>query len=101
MLEFAFFLPIPAEAAQDRVPVRVVPGALLRVGENFIGGRDFREEGGCRFDIAVVAVGVEFKGFAAIGFFYSRKEVLERVGRGKERGKYSSSVAKRSTPRTS
>ncbi len=57
----------------------------MRVRENFVGGRDFREEGGCGFDIAIVAVGVEFEGFAAIGFFYSRKEVLERVRRGKER----------------
>jgi len=58
-------------AAQDAGFVRVVPGAFLGVGEDFVGGLDFGEEGGGALDVAIVAVGVEFEGFAAVGFFDS------------------------------
>jgi hypothetical protein len=51
--------------------VCIVPGALLGVGEDFVGRLDFGEEGGCAFDVAVVAVGVEFEGFLAVGFLDS------------------------------
>jgi hypothetical protein len=51
--------------------VGVIPGALLRVREDFVGGLDFGEEGGGAFDVAIVAVGVEFEGFSAVGFFDS------------------------------
>lgn len=40
----------------------------MGVGENFVGGLDFGEEGGCTFDVAIVAVRVEFERFAAVGF---------------------------------
>jgi hypothetical protein len=46
----------------------IVPGALLGVGEDFVGGLDFGEEGGCAFDVAVVAVGVELERFPAVCF---------------------------------
>jgi len=49
----------------------VVPGAFLWIGEDFVGGEDLGEEGGGSFCVAVVAVGVEEEGFAAVGFFNS------------------------------
>jgi hypothetical protein len=58
-------------AAEDGIAVTVIPGTLLGVGQNFIGGLDFGEELGCSLDVVVVSVGVEFEGFAAVGFFNS------------------------------
>lgn len=46
----------------------IVPGALLRIGEDFVGGLDFGEEGGGAVGIAIVAVGMELEGFSAVGF---------------------------------
>lgn len=43
------------------------------VGEDFVGGEDLREERGRGFGVAEVAVGVQEEGFAAIGFFDSRR----------------------------
>jgi hypothetical protein len=52
--------------------MRVIPRALLRVRENFIGGLDFgkllRSDG----DIVYVAVGMEFESFPAICFLDPR-----------------------------
>lgn len=59
----------------------VVPSAFLGIGEDFVGGADFGEGDCCGFDGAVVAVGVEFEGLAAVGFFDSVAEDLADVGR--------------------
>ena len=59
------------EITEDGLLVAVVPCALLGVGENFVGRLDLGEEAGGVFDVAVIAVGVEFEGFAAVGFFDS------------------------------
>jgi hypothetical protein len=48
--------------------VGIVPGALLRVGEDLVGGLDVGEKGGGAIRVAIVAVGVEFEGLFAVGF---------------------------------
>ena len=54
-------------AAQDVALVGIVPGALLGVGEDLVGGGDVREQGGGALDVAIVAVGVQLEGLAAVG----------------------------------
>lgn len=86
----------------------VVPGAFLGVREDFVCALDFGELFCCDFDVAVVAVGVELEGFAAVCFFDSFEEdglVFEDVCRVEVglrlEGTYSSSVAVRDTPSNS
>jgi len=55
--------------------VGVVPGTFLRVREDFVGGENLGEESGGGFCVAVIAIGVEEEGFAAVGFFYSGRGV--------------------------
>jgi len=45
-------------APQDVALVGIVPGALLGVGEDLVGGLDVGEEGGGAVRVAIVAVGV-------------------------------------------
>lgn len=52
--------------------VRIVPGALLRIGQDLVGGLDFGEEGGGALGVAIVAVGVELEGFSAVCFLDPR-----------------------------
>lgn len=51
--------------------VGIIPGTLLVVGEDFVGGLDLGEEGSGAFGIAMVAIGMEFERFLAICFFES------------------------------
>lgn len=63
--------PFAISAAENVAFVRIIPGAFLGVGEDFVGNLDLSEEGGGAFDVAEVAVGMEFEGFFAIGAFES------------------------------
>ena len=56
----------PVPTAQYIALVRIVPGALLLVGEDFIGGLDVSEEGRRAISIAMVAVGVQFECLPAV-----------------------------------
>jgi hypothetical protein len=58
--------PLPAATPQYVSLMRVIPGALLLVGEDFVRGLDLGEEGGGAFRVAMVAVGVEFERLFAI-----------------------------------
>ena len=46
--------------------MRIVPGPLLRVGENLVGGLDLREPARGSVDIVDIAIGVKLEGFPAI-----------------------------------
>jgi hypothetical protein len=60
---------LTAAAAQDVALVGIVPGALLVVGEDLVGGLDVCKQGGCALDVAIVAVGMELEGLAAVCLF--------------------------------
>jgi hypothetical protein len=63
----------PVPTAQYIALVRIVPGALLLVREDLIGGLDLGEEGRRAIGVAMVAVGVQFERLPAIGLFESAK----------------------------
>jgi hypothetical protein len=72
----------------------------LRIGEDFVGGLDFGKEGSCAFDVAVVAVRVEFERFSAVGFLDPARSISMLYWADEHRNTYSSSVAFLSTPRS-
>jgi hypothetical protein len=91
-------------AAEDVAFVGIVPGALLRVGEDLVGSLDFSEEGGCACFVTVVAVWVELEGLSAVGFLDadSMLEDSRQIYEEKEEyATYSSSVAVLSTSSSS
>lgn len=57
----------PAIVPAQYLPlVRIVPGAFLGVGEDFVGDLDFCEEFGGALDVAIVAVGVQLESLSAV-----------------------------------
>lgn len=58
-------------AAEDGGFMGVIPGAFLRVGQDFVGGLDFGESNRGFFFCTVVAIGMKVEGATAVGFFDS------------------------------
>lgn len=54
-------------AAQDGIAVGIVPGALLGIRQNLVGGLDLGELAGGIVDVAEVAVGMQLEGLLSVG----------------------------------
>lgn len=67
-------LPYPRTAAQDGFSVRVVPAALVRVGEHGVGALDLFERLGGRLDVVLVLVRVPLREVCVCGAWGLERE---------------------------
>lgn len=71
MLEVFLFIAATFGTAKDRGFMRVIPGAFLGIGEDFVGSLDFSKADCCFFFSAMIAIRMEVEGTAAVGLFNS------------------------------